>query len=46
MTDDRDIAVLAAAIENMVIPADEWPGGWEGGTAASSSTKLYWLRRC
>ena len=26
-------ATLAAAVDT-VIPADEWPGGWEGGTAA------------
>ncbi|MGH3374834.1 MAG: GMC oxidoreductase [Actinoallomurus sp.] len=30
---DRPWAALAEAVDS-VIPADEWPAGWEGGTAA------------
>ncbi len=37
-------AELRAAVDR-VIPADEWPGGWEGGVGeylAASDAELHW----
>ena len=41
-------AELRAAVDR-VIPADEWPGGWEGGVGeylAECGTELRWALEC